>query len=218
MTHAYSEYYLEDAMSNFGAMLDCAVHCYDYTLNNFYQMFLVSGIDRQFAAGNPRYICGLSGVELTERTIELVKGDLERKPYILTGRSPEYWTGWVLAYFQWHSGYSFQFIQQNGLDVDKIRSMYSTLHEADLSRFVNTAYTIIRKHISQNKVGIKHLRLQSQLTQQELAKASGVTLRMIQAYEQNRQDIGKAEARSVLRLARVLGCRPEDLCLPFILS
>ena len=46
MTHAYSEYYLEDAMSNFGAMFDCAVHCYDYTLNNFYQMFLVCGIDR----------------------------------------------------------------------------------------------------------------------------------------------------------------------------
>lgn len=215
MTHAYSEYYLEDAMFNFGAMLDCAVHCYGYTLNNFYQMFLVSGIDRQIAAGNPRYICGYSGVELAELVIKLVKGDFERLPYSLSDRSPEYWTGWVLAYFQWRSGFSFQFIQQNGLSIDKIRSLYSTLHEADISRFGDTAYSLIHKHIIQDKLGFKHLRLRSQLTQQELSTASGVTLRMIQAYEQNRQDISKAEARSVLRLAQVLGCRPDDLCTPF---
>ena len=49
------------------------------------------------------------------------------------------------------------------------------------------------------------------MTQKELANVSGVSLRMIQLYEQRQQDISRAEARSVIALARVLGCRPEDL-------
>ena len=45
----------------------------------------------------------------------------------------------------------------------------------------------------------------------ELAEKSGVKLRMIQAYEQNYQDISRAEVVSVLRLARALSCNVEDL-------
>ena len=39
----------------------------------------------------------------------------------------------------------------------------------------------------------------------------GVTLRMIQAYEQEDQDIRKAEAQTVLALAKALGCSPETI-------
>lgn len=53
---------------------------------------------------------------------------------------------------------------------------------------------------------------QSHLTQSELAEQSGVTLRMIQAYEQGDQDILKAEVRTVFALSRVLGCAPEVIC------
>ncbi len=53
----------------------------------------------------------------------------------------------------------------------------------------------------------KTIRKQSHFTQKELAELSGVTLRMIQAYEQGDQDIMKAKAQTVFALARVLGCR-----------
>ena len=59
---------------------------------------------------------------------------------------------------------------------------------------------------------MKAIRKQSRLTQKELADLSGVTLRMIQAYEQGDQDINKAETRTVFALSRVLGCAPEVLC------
>lgn len=58
---------------------------------------------------------------------------------------------------------------------------------------------------------LKCRRKSAGLTQLELAERSGVKLRMIRAYEQNCQDISKAEAGSVARLARVLSCGVEDL-------
>ena len=63
------------------------------------------------------------------------------------------------------------------------------------------------------KIGrkIRDLRNRNGLTQQELARRSGVKLRMIQAYEQNYQDISKAEVGSVLKLAKALSCSVEDL-------
>ena len=63
------------------------------------------------------------------------------------------------------------------------------------------------------KIGrkIRDLRNRNGLTQQELARRSGVKLRMIQAYEQNYQDISKAEVGSVIKLAKALSCSVEDL-------
>ena len=49
------------------------------------------------------------------------------------------------------------------------------------------------------------------ITQIELSKRSGVSLRAIQMYEQLRKDIRKANVTSAVKLARELGCRVEDL-------
>ena len=49
------------------------------------------------------------------------------------------------------------------------------------------------------------------LPQQQLSDASGVTLRMIQLYEQRQNDISKAQVNVVISLANALGCRVEDL-------
>ena len=92
-------------------------------------------------------------------------------------------------------------------------SFYSTLHEADLSKFVQTADALIEHCLQQRKNPLKAIRKRSRLTQKKLADLSGVSLRMIQAYEQGDQDITKAEVRSVLALSRVLGCRPEVITL-----
>ena len=48
-------------------------------------------------------------------------------------------------------------------------------------------------------------------TQQQLSEVSGVTLRMIQLYEQRQNDINKAQVNVVVSLAHALGCDVEDL-------
>ena len=212
-THAYNRLYLEDAMNNLGTMLDCAVHAAHCDLLVFYEMFLSSGVASQMEAGNPRYLSGMSGMELMQ--LVLKKSSDKAIPivdYAPFDRTPEYWAGWALAYYQWHSAYSFSFIQRNGLNISTILSLYPTMHEADLSKFVQTADTLIQTHLNTRKSMLKTIRKQSRFTQKELAELSGVTLRMIQAYEQGDQDILKAEAGTVFALSKVLGCAAEVIC------
>lgn len=58
---------------------------------------------------------------------------------------------------------------------------------------------------------LKKLREAAGLTQNALAEASGVSLRMIQLYEQGQRDIMKAEAGTVLKLAKVLNVTMEKI-------
>ena len=58
---------------------------------------------------------------------------------------------------------------------------------------------------------LKRIRENRGLSQSELAKLSGVKLRSIQMYEQRVNDIDKAQAGTIYKLSRVLGCTVEDL-------
>lgn len=58
---------------------------------------------------------------------------------------------------------------------------------------------------------LKRIRMASGLSQSQLSQASGVALRMIQAYEQGTKDINRAECLSIYRLAQSLSCTVEDL-------
>lgn len=58
---------------------------------------------------------------------------------------------------------------------------------------------------------LKEVRLLKKMTQKELAEKSGVSLRMIQHYEQGVKDIKKAAAETVSKLAEVLGCSADDI-------
>ena len=212
-TRAYNKLYLEDAMHNLGSLLDCAANAAHFDLLVFYEMFLSSGIAIQMEIGNPRFVSGLSGVELMELVVKKASDKtLPKLSYFPFDRTPEYWAGWALAYYQWHTAHSFSYLQRNGLGIDIVLSLYPTLHEADLSKFVRTADTLIERHLSTKKNTLKTIRKQSRYTQKELAELTSVSLRMIRAYEQGDQDIRRAEAQSVFDLSRAFGCKPEEIC------
>ena len=87
--------------------------------------------------------------------------------------------------------------------------MYYTLHEADITKFVEIADQLMKDHFTETN--LKCIRTAYGLTQAELAKRSGVSLRSIQMYEQRNKDINKASVLTVHSLAKVLGCAIEDL-------
>ena len=89
-------------------------------------------------------------------------------------------------------------------------SMY-ILHEADETNFVEAANEISLQKQSPQKTRLYEIRKARGFTQQQLSDASGVTLRMIQLYEQRQNDISKAQVNVVISLANALGCRVEDL-------
>ena len=64
---------------------------------------------------------------------------------------------------------------------------------------------------STSAAGLKTIRENRGISQVELAALSGVKLRSIQMYEQKVNDIDKAQARTLYKLSRVLGCSIEDL-------
>ncbi|MCF0173523.1 MAG: helix-turn-helix transcriptional regulator, partial [Bacteroidales bacterium] len=165
------------------------------------------GVAGYFEKGNPRYVAGLSGTELAHLVVETATGlapDANDGSFFL---SPEYWAGWVLAYYQWKSGKSFRFIRDNGLDIEKVMAMYHPLHEADLDKFAAVADEIIEKSVSPMKKARERLGL----TQKDLSQLSGVTLRMIRAYEQKSQDVANANFCTISRLASVLHIDSDEI-------
>ena len=210
MMNAYDKIYLDDAMSNLAVMLDYGSATYGDP-ETFFNRFLVSDISKQFAMGNPRYLSGMSGIELAEKVVEETGCVPLYAEYKTFGRSATYWAGWALAYLQWYTGYAFEKIRDWGVDIGYILSLYPTYHEADITKFIETATLRMDEFKDRSRNSLKRQRKSAGLTQQELACRSGVKLRMIQAYEQNYQDISKAEVGSVIKLAKALSCSVEDL-------
>lgn len=191
-------------MENLATMMDCGINQCGFPPQLFHRMFLTSGVASQIEKGNPRYVAGISGAELASRVIELATG---KPPVEIDGTftiSPEYWAGWVLAYYQWKSGKSFRVINDNGLHIEKIIALYHPLHEADLDKFATVADRIIAEAVNTSVSPLKKARERYGLTQEELSRISGISLRMIRAYEQKSQDLAKANFRTVSRLESVL--------------
>lgn len=65
---------------------------------------------------------------------------------------------------------------------------------------------------------LKEIRTKRNYSQSELARISGVSVRMIQNYEQGTKDINKAAAITVYRLARALSITVEQLLDTTVLS
>ncbi len=211
MTFAYREEYLDDAMKNLGDMVDYAVYDCGYEPDEFFDLFISSGIASQFETGNPKYVAGMSGVELAQAVLRNTKGTAKFPEASFTeeyGR--EYWAGWILAYYQWARHRRFEDIVAEGLPLSKICDMY-VLHEADPSKFMESADIIIERYKSNRPTKLHIIRKARRYTQQQLSEASGVTLRMIQLYEQRQNDINKARVDVVVSLARALGCEIEDI-------
>ena len=209
MTRAYSESYLSDAKGTLS-------QCFDYLINDCLlppdwtaSIFLSSGYAQQFERGNPAVLAGMSGVELARNILKKTyQSKTAPEPGYSEGLSPEYWAGWALAEYQWYSGKRFRDIFRS-TRLSEIIAMYSVYHEMDITKFIDAMEERARKAPRESR--LKRLRESRGLSQSELARASGVNKRSIQMYEQQENDIDKAQAHTVYKLARVIGCNVEDL-------
>ena len=141
MTPAYAELYLNDAMRAMGEMLDYAVHDCGCDGDLFFTQFLSSGIAKQFERGNPKFVGGMSGVELA---LEVFRRTTDQIPDV---DASAYWAGWSLAYYQRASGMPFREIVSHGLTGSTVCSMY-LLHEADIRKFAEAADKVIQENLA----------------------------------------------------------------------
>jgi len=157
-------------------------------------------------------ISGKSGVEIAREVVEENTKEPCTKEAIYTmERSPEYWTGWALAYYQWFTGNDFRTIEKE-VPIDQICTLYEPYHEMEISRFVDkmnewrSAYRCMAY--------LKRFRMAAGISQRELALATDIPVKTIQQYEQKQKNINKAQVEYIIRLSRVLNCRPEELLEP----
>ena len=207
--HLYSELYLSDAKKNLASMFDYAVHDCKYDIDWMVELFLKSGYAKQFERGNPTVVGGMSGVELVRKIIDKIyKKDLEVEAAQPIDKTPEYWAGWALADYQWYSGYRFEDIFEK-VKMSEIVEMYHPYHEMSIEHFYEAMEKKMETRIGETK--LKRVREAARLSQSELAKKSGVSLRSIQMYEQRQNDIDKAQGHTLYKLSVALGCDIEDL-------
>lgn len=206
MIHAYDNNYLPRAQTLMGVMFHVAVYDLNIPLEVFYDKFLFSKISSYFEAGDSTILGGTSGVELA---LDIINDDTKANNINpIFDRSPEYWCGWALAYFQWYSG--LKFIQINKyISIIEILNMYNPYHEMDISHFCDhmSALYNSRKPFS----NLKSIRLDNNLSQSELSNLSEVPVRTIQQYEQKQKNINKSSAETTIKLAKVLNCSVLDL-------
>ena len=207
--YAYDEIYLDGAMKNLGEAFDYAVNACHLSADEFWRLFISSGFADGFGHGNPRLVSGLSGTELVMET--LTKAGLPipfPQPQTEYDCSPEYWCGWILAYYQWKTGRSFRNIRES-ISMQEILKLYPILHEASEDKFVDTVNGIISRSNTISK--LQQQRKKCGYSQRELAEKSGVNPRTLQQYELKTKDIGKASVQAVIALAAVLSCQVEEL-------
>lgn len=209
MIHAYDNQYLDDAMKCLGEAMDYAANSCQLDMDSFLELFIGSGYAEQFAVGVPKMVSGISGTELVMDVITKSGTKMNFPPVqIEYDYSPEYWSGWILAYYQWYTGRNFKDIQKH-ISMQEINKLYPTLHEANEKKFVNTVNRMISKRNPPTRLQAQ--RKISGYSQRELAEKVGVNLRTLQQYEIRAKDINKAAGTTLLALAKVLGCRIEDL-------
>ena len=209
MTYAYQEIYLNKTQAVLGEAFDYAVNACNITGENFVKLFIISSAREKIENGEVTYIAGKSGIEVVREIVfETMNKEIVVEPKEQFARSKEYWIGWAIAYYQWYSSRKYSEIFKV-FSFDDLSRMYYTLHEADITKFVDLVDARIKEVFSETN--LKRIRTSYGCTQLELSKKSGVSLRSIQMYEQRNKDINKASVETVYRLAKVLGCEIEEL-------
>lgn len=209
MIHAYDKVYLERARSVMAHMLDYAVYGLECDLTEFFECFLVSDFCARFERGDASVVAGKSGTEIAFQVMHLNPlGDEPRIELVVEGRSPEYWLGWALSYYQWYSGMRFSEIVES-ISIKDIRDMYSKYHEMDIQHFVERMDEVC--HLQRMETRLKAYRMRIGLSQKELAERTEIPIRTIQQYEQRQKNINKAQAEYLIRLAKALYCEPGEL-------
>lgn len=205
---AFNELFLNDAQTHLANAFDYALNTCKVEVDTFAGIFARSSIIKRFECGDPAVISGMSGIELVRAVLD--KSFIEEfpEPVFDQDRSREYWAGWALAYYQWTTAKRFKDIFER-VPLSQVISMYKVYHEMDVSEFVESMDRRYNEVSVETK--LKTLREARGLTQRGLSEESGVTLRSIQLFEQKANDIDKAQAHTLYKLSRVLGCSMEDL-------
>lgn len=200
----FIKYYLDDLANEIATLFDL-VAMEDVDFHLFFFLFVRSSLLKNIERGNVKYLT----MKSNEMYYELTKN----KKY-LTGTfhpfySSSYWAGYILTYYCFLYNHSFKEVSKY-IDIEWLIALYYPYHEADETKTFDLLEEILNKK-KEVPTNLKTIRILNNLSQQQLAKESGVELRSIEMYEQRRNDINKAQSITLYKLSKALGCTIEDI-------
>ena len=205
----YSESQLPRFMEKMGDAFDYAINDCKIDGTEFVKMFVASTACKKIENGEASYISGKSGIEIAvECVYEITGSTLSIEPSEKFNRSAQYWIGWAVCCYQRWSSRRYADIFK-AVSFEDMLGLYPTLQEASVEKIASVIDEKVRAFY--HETNLKRIRTAYGCSQRELSEMSGVSLRSIQMYEQRNKDINKAQAESLNRLAKSLGCTMEDL-------
>ena len=201
MIRAYKEQYSEIVQNKLAEMFELAVLNEKIDIEAFGDLFINSKVCDAFENLDPVYVLGKSSNELIGLIINKPPVDV----YIADYASPEYWVGWVLGYAQFSLKKSYKTLIKV-FPCKELINYYFPYHEMDINHIIDVFKDKLIKYSP-----LKELRERIGLSQDDLSLITDIPVRTIRAYEQNKLDIRKAQAETVLTLARALSCSVEHL-------
>ena len=206
MIPAYNIYYVLLAQHNLAIFLDYSVNYLHFPLHDIWNRFLSSKICDKFMDADPQVMAGRSGIELVFDV--LGKEAINVPEYTSIDKSPEYWLGYYLAYFQWRVNLSFRQLEKY-IKIEEILEMYHPYHEMDLENFI---IDLGKKYNERKgKTNLEIFRKELNMSRADLSKQSNVPVRTIEHYEQRVVDINNASSKYIISLAKALYKKPEEL-------
>ena len=201
MVKAYDNFYLSFIQRKMGEMFEVAVFHEKLSLEAFCELFLKSKVCHYFEIADHEYVLGRSSLELLADILNKDPEEIMLNAFA----TPEYWSGYALAYVQWFFNKPFSYVLEH-LEINCLYNMYFPYHEMDLQHLVDAVKS---KMDLVNK--LTDYRKSKGYTQKDLSIVSGVPLRTIRGYEQGTLSIEKAQADTLYAISKVLGCTIEDL-------
>ena len=208
---AYDEKELPQVISTLGKAFEFAEKCLPEGAAGFYRRFANSSVAATCTDPDAHPELGGSAFELVldvneDASIDTLLMNEKRLSKQETGRLR--WEAELVCRYQWETGLPFPAVFRT-LTEERLRKLHADYAELPPAEVVQKI-SVPETHES-TATNLARIRRERGLSQAGLAKASGVTLRSIQQYEQRKKDISHAQARSVLALAQALSCTMEEL-------
>ena len=209
MMRDYKELYFDDSVNVVADIFDYVLNDVGLSLDLFTSIFINSKEFKMIEICNSFYVGGRSGAEIAMKMLEnTFENIVLPKPTFHEQKNKFYWAGWALAQYQLYSDIPYKEIVSR-IPLNELLNMYDAYHEMDISHFIEF---MDEKYKERNKeTKLKMLRTHAGLSQRELAEKSGVSLRLIQLYEQRANDINKGQFETIWLLSKALRCDLSDL-------
>ena len=208
---AYDEKELPQVISTLGKAFEFAEKCLPEGAAGFCRRFANSSVAATCTGPDAHPEIGGSAIELVldvneDASIDTLLMNEKRLSKQETGRLR--WEAELLCRYQWETRLPFPAVLRT-LTEERLHALHADHAELPPAEVVQKI-SVPETHES-TATNLARIRRERGLSQAGLAKASGVTLRSIQQYEQRKKDISHAQARSVLALAQALSCTMEEL-------